>query len=231
MSLQVDSSEMSKKSFIDHEQALLWELQSVCRHDVYRIARIQTVDEGMRVPDPARLDQTERRSLVRAIFAHNEAVTYAIKSLAICRTPSSKTASVEDRYLAKEIAFELDDKGLIRSTRAKLRFLPNLKFAFHLYSRLRDFEFTLDTGCEGGGKLVASIRVRDRLTHPKSLESLEVKNEEIRDVLTAFFWFDEQLIGLLKAHSNKQDEIIEHLEELVALRAKAHLAPRDQNDP
>jgi hypothetical protein len=208
--MPLDPLDVREDSGIDPEQDLLWQLQSACRRDINRIARIEETEQSL-FPDPAQLDQTERRSLVRAIFAYVEGVTFAIKDLAIRKTPSSKPASLEERYLAREIAFELDDKGFIRRTRAKLRFLPNLKFAFHLYSRLREFEFTLNTDCEGWRNITSSIQVRDRLTHPKSAESLSVNDEEIRDALRSFLWFDDQLIALIELHNQKQDQIIAQL--------------------
>ncbi|VVN20583.1 hypothetical protein PS619_04301 [Pseudomonas fluorescens] len=47
--------------------------------------------------------------------------------------------------------------------------------------------------------LVRSVKVRDRLMHPKSAEALKVSDEEIRDVAHAFNWFGWSLMNLMKS--------------------------------
>jgi hypothetical protein len=180
-------------------QSLIFVLSKECRDEVYWIANIKCDGVHDLVPDPTLLDQKRRRLLVRSIFAFIEAVSFALKSEAI-RGSGKNVPTPEELSIAREESFDLDDRGHIKKTKAKLRTIPNLRFAFHLYSRISGFEYELDSSCTEWQRLVESLKVRDRLMHPKSLNDLTITNDEIASALSAYLWFEAEVISLLEEH-------------------------------
>jgi hypothetical protein len=149
-------------------------------------------------PDPVALNQIERRVLVRSILAFIEAMTYAMKNLVLRIDDSAIPLSEQERLLAMEVTCELDHSGRAQSRPAKLRTLPNVRFAFSLAAKAFPSDvFLLDLSGDRLQALERSIKVRDRLTHPKSDASLLVSDDEISEAFMVYVWFDHQLICFL----------------------------------
>jgi hypothetical protein len=208
MSTKAKQDESTTKGHLDDE---LVHLSSACRKEIYEIAGVTSDGVYDVVPDPASLAASARRILVRSIFAYIEALTFAIKTSAIDHSEILHTA--EELSFVKEEAYELNDRGLIRKTKAKLRLLSNLRFAFNLYAKLQGFEYVLNCGGTGWQQLTSSVKVRDRLTHPKSVADLFVTDDEIQTALSAFFWFDEEIISLMKSHGGALRKRVKNLQD------------------
>jgi hypothetical protein len=208
-----------KPDEVDLRDNLIWSLSKECRDEIIWIFQVAPHNVSVKRPDPAVLDQKARRILIRSIFAFIEAVSFAIKSEAL-RQEEKILLTREEVNIAREESFELDDQGQIRKTKAKLRTLPNLRFAFRLYSKLGGYEYELDCKCQGWQQLTESLKVRDRLMHPKSLKDLTISASEIRSAFSAHDWFEGQVISLI----NKQNEKMKA--ELNQVRKQfAHLLP------
>jgi hypothetical protein len=90
--------------------------------------------------------------------------------------------------LCEEVIYDLDNTGKVKERDARLRFRENLIFAFSVFGRVKGVSYTLPIGDSGGQALTRSIKVRDRLMHPKSPDDLSVKDDEVRDALTGLRW-------------------------------------------
>ncbi|ENY78056.1 hypothetical protein C206_08734 [Pseudomonas putida TRO1] len=109
---------------------------------------------------PDQSSQVLRRSFVQASWAYVEAITHALKLMA-----SIMVDAATCRLEADEIAF-------LRAQRAGT--LCNIKQTIHVVTKV----FGLRERNLGGGsdwRLVKpSIKIRDRLVHPRAVESLQV---------------------------------------------------------
>jgi hypothetical protein len=104
--------------------------------------------------------------------------------------------------LAVEEVYDLDSSGQVEKRRAKLRTISNIRFAFSLLAKANQANFTLDVSQKGWQLLQHTLKVRDRLMHPKVPGDLDVFDDEIRDALRAFIWFEEQIRSILLASVN-----------------------------
>ncbi|MFZ4396192.1 MAG: hypothetical protein ACOYOU_11265 [Kiritimatiellia bacterium] len=146
-----------------------------------------------------------RRMFVRAAFAFIEALSFYMKQHALNRTllavyESFKrgTGNVPSRELAllNDETYCLNEKGVAKTDKAKLRTLPNLFFALSSFARSigSDYEINEDAGYEAVKK---AIKIRDRLTHPKDVQSLDVSDEQFEVVTVAIRWVQSEYVRIL----------------------------------
>lgn len=161
-------------------------------------------DGRMHYPDTASLAPSQRRGLIRAIFAHVEACTYLMR-LEILETAAEKLPAHVVMAL-RELQIELRPNGEVSAKALKAKSMSLLRLTFATYSKVvPGLEHPL---CAGPGfeALANSVKVRDRLTHPKVSEDLTVTDSEILTTIQGFCWFDVAMekvlrgqLGLFKA--------------------------------
>jgi hypothetical protein len=139
---------------------------------------------------------TDKRLIVRSIFAFIEGVIFQLKQLALMAVAEKPgLLKPEEIAVAREEDYELDDSGKITMTKAKLRFRANFRFAFGLIIKANnvDPKYMPDFGSHEWEILCKAIAIRDRITHPKTKSDLVISENEIRDTLRAYDWVYSQV--------------------------------------
>jgi hypothetical protein len=189
---------------VDPEELLISSIFDVLELDVDDIAGGVPGHGGtLRYPDPVRLDQTHRRMFVRSLFALIEGVSHAMKRSAV-RHDHQRVLSAEEVMLARDESVEANDSGHAVVKSARIRFLPNVRLAFRLWAKIGGFDCTLDVAGIGWSDLKDSVKLRDRLMHPKGVQDLEVSDDEIRQAMRVHIWFNTQLGNALQAVIDQQ---------------------------
>jgi hypothetical protein len=135
------------------------------------------------------------RQFVRAVFAYIEAVTFSVKASSAWRCMESGIdISPQERYFAVDIEYELDDRGEITETVAKISLARNIRFALALNRRSHNIAKPFDASVEWWCCLKEAIKIRDRLTHPKWPADLNVSGDEILKVVKAKVGFEWELL-------------------------------------
>jgi hypothetical protein len=120
------------------------------------------------------------RQLIRAAFAYIEAVTFSVKITAAKDCLIRRVSiSPQERAFAGDVDYEVDDKGEVVERTARIKLTRNIRFAFALYERAHNIRPPFDPSSEWWCHLRESIRVRDRLMHPKMPEDLDVAPKEL----------------------------------------------------
>jgi len=136
------------------------------------------------------------RQLIRAIFAFVEAVTFSIKVQAgVYCLNHNRDISDAERFFAADVEYVLTDRGEVVERAARIRLADNIRFAFALQERALGLTKTFDPSKEWWSCLNSSIKVRDRLTHPKLPEDIDVPGNEIVAPLKAYEGFKEQAMA------------------------------------
>src|SRR6266404_2408751 len=146
---------------------------------------------------PADVPRTKARMLVRSIFSTIEGIVYSMKQLAISASRIEGTLRLPELILCREKSFHITGKGEAKVKSAKLRFVDNLRFAFVVLAKALQLSFKLNTNCVSWNHFVVSIRIRDRLAHPKQPSDLELSDEEIGRVIESYQWFNKQVETLI----------------------------------
>lgn len=135
-----------------------------------------------------------------------EGIVHAMKqaALAITSNPlNGNVFSLSERMLLAEETYDLHDDGKVSCKRAKIPISKNIKFAFKAFSKANLINYELpvkdDTGWESFQK---SLKVRDRLMHPKTIDDLAVSDDELKTALMTFDWFDKAQKDVLQESIN-----------------------------
>ena len=126
------------------------------------------------------------RLLVRAVFAYIEAVTFSVKASSAGRCMELDIdITPQERYFATDTDYELNDKGEIVKTSAKIPLAHDIRFAIAMNRKANGIPDPFDASVEWWSCLRKAIKIRDRLIHPKMPGDLNVTGEDIVKVLKA----------------------------------------------
>lgn len=156
----------------DELSALFDELRS----EIRLITNSESAEE---FPDPASIPNPRRRIVIRSMASYVEAIANALKGAALSSW-SDESLSPAEQALAADHTYIMKEDGTAHVGVAKSTTSANLLFAFRIYAKAHQANFVLDRSRAGWQDLLAFIKVRDRLTHPKRFSDLSVSDEEIR---------------------------------------------------
>jgi hypothetical protein len=152
---------------------------------------IRLIGDSLSVLDGRAL-QSMRRAYVRAAFARIEAFVFALKQLTIERANSNGIElSTRDREVLAEISSKHNTAGEIIIAHMYPKLSESLKTTFRVLCHVLQLDYNLDHG-GGWSALLASVVVRNRITHPKVTDELQITEEEIKYVEASLKWLDIQ---------------------------------------
>ena len=135
------------------------------------------------------------RQLIRAAFAYIEAVTFSVKASAAWKCMEEGIEiTPQERYFATDTEYELNEKGEIVECATKISLSRNIRFALSLNEKAYGATKSFDPSVEWWCCLRESVKVRDRLTHPKMPRDLDVSPEELIKAIKAKSGFDKELL-------------------------------------
>lgn len=136
-------------------------------------------------------DELSHRLYVRTVFAAVEGIIQVMKSAALLfdGLNEPRTLSPEETALLKEEDPQIVHGGSVEIRKKRISLLPNFEFALHTYARVRHQNAKIDKRGAGWQSLQQAIRIRDRLTHPHTLEDLSVSVAELQVVEKAMEFF------------------------------------------
>lgn len=144
----------------------------------------------------------DARQLIRAAFAYIEGAIYLLKIEALFNFEENGIElSPQQSHFIFEANFDLNDKGEIVQRPAKIPLTKNIRFAFRIFAEANGIESCFDPTAEWWPLLQDSIRVRDRLMHPRLPSDLDVTPKETITMVKAKAGFDELLHVLLAARN------------------------------
>lgn len=131
-----------------------------------------------------------RRTFIRSVFALIEGFTYRLKQVAL---EASKKFRVElsksEMALLLEESYEVNEKGQAESKPDFIQLPRNIKFAFNMYSRAYGLNYKLKIDDNGWLSFKEALKVRNRLTHPKSTSDVLVSDQDMSYAENAAIWF------------------------------------------
>ena len=128
-------------------------------------------------------DATARRSAVRAAFAAIEGLVFATKGLILEPFPQGRHHySDAEVALLREETYALSNKGEATVQTRFLRLEDNLRFMWKMFVKEWGIDPEIDFESDGWKSFCRSIKVRNRITHPRRAEDLSVSDIEIAQV-------------------------------------------------
>jgi hypothetical protein len=116
-----------------------------------------------------------RRVYVRTIFAAIEGLTFSMKQVTLADSSIKKLV-----FSIEEIRFLGDEKGSWKE---------NLHETMLLYARALNPTYQPKFSDHGWGCLQKANKIRDRITHPKDINALEISDQEMATIDKGTEWY------------------------------------------
>jgi hypothetical protein len=129
----------------------------------------------------------KKRMAFKAAFAAIEGMIFVRKQWALKRAKEANY-SLSELALLREESYRLNHRGDVEVVQNFLRVPENLLFAWRMARAGTRSNRQIDLGGEGWRCLKESVKVRNRLTHPRSEKDLEVSGDEIDALLKCYVW-------------------------------------------
>lgn len=130
-----------------------------------------------------------RRAYVRSVFAMIEGLIYSLKQLLVHDVKFLGRLSEDELEALKEVAIEITDAGKIKKRSTHTSFIGNVKFTLNTFCKHTKTDLFVDYNNVGWQCLKDGVVFRNRLSHPKETNDLEVSDKEIEICRVASEWF------------------------------------------
>jgi hypothetical protein len=131
-----------------------------------------------------------RRTFVRALFAAIEGVNHRLKHLALNVDDIAPfDFTLAERAMLLEESYDIDDSGKAVVTKSKLRTANNLLFSLKIFARAFRVTYEIDKSSGEWNSFRDALKIRDRITHPKSFDDLIISDEEAETIRKTANWY------------------------------------------
>ena len=144
--------------------------------------------------------QAIRRLYVRMVVSAVESAMSTFRQEAL-EVPSKFTDG--ELLLLKGVSYELADNGKVIEKQAHAPFFSSFKFAFQMLAKAKGLRAQPDYSLAGWQALQHTVKLRNRLTHPKSVLEMQVSDEDMTQVDAAELWFRLANRALMEEYSAK----------------------------
>jgi len=140
-----------------------------------------------------------RRALVRSFFAAVEGLSYQLRRVTLASIGDAPILSAAEKQLLREERYSLDNAGQPKSGEAFLPFPQSLLFSIVTYVKNHGAVFQPDVPSEGWTSLKLAIKVRNNVTHPKSVLSLSLSDDDLAALMRASRWWHSTMLSMFQA--------------------------------
>ena len=143
--------------------------------------------------------QFAHRTLIRTYFAYVEGLAFQLRQVTLASLQETDLLSPGEIALLKEERFQLDDRGQPQAKENFQKVLPNLLFSIRCYVKNHGATYQPDISHHGWQCMKKAVEVRDRLTHPKSAEGLDITNADLHAFNEGAAWWKKTLLEMFAA--------------------------------
>jgi hypothetical protein len=146
-----------------------------------------------------------QRALVRAHFALVEGLSFQLRQISIASLEGTNFLTPVELVLLKEERHSVDEKGRPKTTEQYLPFPQSLLFAIRCYVQIHGADFQPDLGGSGWSAMRKATEIRNKVTHPKSAESLELSDDDLHTFVDAAAWWKSTMLAMFVACEEADD--------------------------
>ena len=144
-----------------------------------------------------------KRTYTRAYFAMVEGVIAQLSSLAIQINGVEQRLSTDEIALLSLLEPFVGDNGRVKTRKRKTPMKQLLLHTLKSFCKVVESDVNVDIGNHRWEDFLHSIRIRDRLTHPKNLDSLNVSDDDMMKLGRANEWFRDTVASILDSVTNE----------------------------
>jgi hypothetical protein len=156
--------------------------------------------------------QFAKRAYIRSSFAYIEGTVWILKQACVGSAESADRPifSPAEFALLNDESYDLKNNGETSVQTKFLRLPDNVKFTDKAIAKFFGSKAQIDGSSEGWGKFLKAIKIRNRITHPKSIHDYEVTDKEIDICLNATHWFNDVVNEQISAIQTTSRRAIQH---------------------
>lgn len=133
--------------------------------------------------------QPARRAFVRSVLVYIEGSIWILKKTCIQAKGSARHCIPELMCLIEGSA-EIASNGSVKIRPMFVKTADNLRFVVFMLRKYFSIQYDLGVGTKPWTEFVDSIKIRNRITHPKSLSDLTITDMEIEQVKRVSSWYN-----------------------------------------
>lgn len=171
-----------------------------------------------------------RRELIRLVVTLFEAETYLLKKdlLNYC-TKFNISLNPQITLTLQGKKFTIENSGKLKEGYLPVKLTDDIKFLFKQINEIRNFNLKVDYQDNGWSDLQGTIKVRNRLTHPKSISEQLVTVLEIEKCMSGYKWFYKNFNGFLQQENEFLAKLISSTEIKIQALSTQTLSNTDSN--
>jgi hypothetical protein len=143
--------------------------------------------------------QFAHRTLFRTYFSYVEGLAFMLRQVTLASLQETDFLSQGELALLKEERFQLNHRGQPEARENFQQTLPNLLFSIRCYVKNHGSTYQPDIGHHGWECMKRAVAVRDRITHPKSSEGLEITDADAEIFTEGAAWWKRTLLEMFAA--------------------------------
>jgi hypothetical protein len=140
-----------------------------------------------------------QRALIRAHFALIEGLSYSLRQVTLASLQGTEFLTEAEVALLREERYSIDEKGHPKIAQQFLKFPDSLLFSIRCYIKNHGVTFDPNTTHPGWSAMRRAVKLRDRVTHPKTAESLDLSNEDLQSFVDAAAWWKTTMLAMFAA--------------------------------
>ena len=134
--------------------------------------------------------------MLHTLFASTEVATYGIKQwLLYSYAVGMIELSLPEIAVLKEESYGLKNNGTVDIKKAKLRTADNFRFALSLFHEKVKTGHQLNVGGNEWQLYLKTLKMRDRITHPKSFDDITITDAECEVIATSAIFIGDSYIA------------------------------------
>lgn len=149
--------------------------------------------------------QYAQRAMVRTWFALVEGLSYQLRQVTLASLQGTDFLSPSEVVLLNEMRHSVSDKGYPKTSEQFLPFPQSLLFSIRAYVKNHGAKYEADMKLPGWSAMLHAAKVRNRVTHPKSVTALELSEEDLEAVVEAAKWWKATMLGMFSACKEADD--------------------------
>lgn len=183
MTMDVDEIDRQVQEHMDAKVEAFRALVDPLTHDVLQAATLLKRSDS----------QFARRTYCRTVFSLMEGVLFALRYWELQTIEFSAGTMLRfartdaERTLLREIEYNLEDNGTLKERPRFQQFLPYLRFTLNTCRAWK----VVDYSGSGWHAMRRAQEVRNRITHPKRPEELDISDEDLEQTRLAARWFND----------------------------------------
>jgi hypothetical protein len=159
-------------------------------------------------------DQATRRDVIRTAFAAIEGLVWILRVEVVDAAEATYGLDDDERAILRERQLTVSEQGKVISQTRYLTLTATIRLVARIASRVNGHEH-FNFGGHEWERFRAAMAIRNRITHPKCADDLEVSKADVSKVTGAFFWLLDRLVEVLSQSVQTRKEYLSEYGELL----------------